>query len=386
MFSSRRRGLLALAGALVFALSSTQPSPGFAEDKLLAEAVEMTGTMLFLQTRVPAFVIGAIRNDETVVYGFGKITPDRDQAPDGDTILRIGSISKAFTGAVLASLVADGSVKLTDRLQDHLTWDVAVPEAEGKPIRLIELATHSSGLPREVDRAPGPPEDPFRTLTKDAYIAGLKSNPLLFPPGTGILYSNFAFDLLGAALSEAAGRPYGELLRERVLDPAGLKDTTISLRDADRNRVMQGHDFDGKPLPLVTTPEVMAGASSLYSTPNDMLRWLRWHLDRFSPQDAEMRLLDHAIYLPREGMSPAYGLDEAGHGDAMGLGWVVMRPADGRPLILQKSGGLQGTFSYIAFAPQHGIGVFVAINSFDIGAIEAISGAVNELIGQMAPD
>ena len=63
----------------------------------------------------------------------------------------------------------------------------------------------------------------------------------------------------------------------------------------------------------------------------------------------------------------------------MGLGWVVMRPEGDRPLILQKTGGLQGEFSYVAFAPTRGIGVFASINQFSVG------GLVNKLITELAP-
>uniref|UniRef100_UPI0013D7072B serine hydrolase n=2 Tax=Pseudomonadota TaxID=1224 RepID=UPI0013D7072B len=81
-----------------------------------------------------------------------------------------------------------------------------------------------------------------------------------------------------------ANKPYDVLLKEIVLDPAGLKDTVLALRDGDAARVMQGHNFDGKPMPNVRATPVMAGASSLYSTPNDILRWLAWHLDKSSAQ------------------------------------------------------------------------------------------------------
>jgi D-alanyl-D-alanine-carboxypeptidase/D-alanyl-D-alanine-endopeptidase len=356
-----------------------------AEDKLLREIVEFDGVMLFLESRAPAMIVGAVRNGETVVVGFGETSDGSGKVPDGQTMLRIGSITKVFTGQVLADRVGKGTVKFTDLLQDRLGWPVKVPERGGRQVRLIELATHTSGLPREVDRPAGPPDDPFRTLTQDAYIKGLQSDPLLFTPGTGGLYSNFGFDLLAAALSNAAGKPYEALLKESVLDPAGLKDTVLALRDGDAARLLQGHNFDGKPMPNVKATAVMAGASSLYSTPNDILRWLAWHLDRFSPQGAELRLLDHAAYVPRDGLSPVAGFDEAGHMDAMGLGWVVMAAKGDRPLILQKAGGLQGIFSYAAFAPTRGVGVFVAINQFNVGSAMAMMAAANALIEQLAP-
>jgi len=356
-----------------------------AEDKLLNEIVEFNGAILFMESRVPAMIVGVVRNGQTAVAGFGEIADGSGKAPDGRTMLRIGSITKAFTGQVLADLVAKGTVKFTDRLQDRLGWPVKVPERSGRQIRLIELATHTSGLPREVERLAGPPGDPFATLTQDAYIMGLQTDPLLFAPGTGGLYSNFAFDLLAAGLANAAARPYDALLKESVLDPAGLGDTVLVLREGDTPRLMQGHNFDGKPMPNVKATAVMAGASSLYSTPNDILRWLAWHLDRFSPQGAELRLLDHAAYVPRDGLNPAAGFDEAGHMDAMGLGWVIMAPKGDRPLILQKAGGLQGIFTYAAFAPTRGVGVFVAINQFNVGAFAAMAAAANGLIEQLAP-
>ena len=380
-FGVHKQVLVALsAAALLLAGTAAR-----AEDRLLKEILEFNGAVLFLDSHVPGLVIGAVRNGETAVAGFGKLADSSDKAPDGQTMLRIGSITKAFTGQVLAGLVTQGSVKLTDRLQDRIGWPVKVPEKNGRPIRLIDLATHTSGLPREVERAPGPPEDPFRTLTQETYIKGLQSDTLLFAPASGGLYSNYAFDLLAAALSHTGGKPYETLLKEIVFDPAGLKDTVLTLRDGDAARVMQGHNFDGKPMPTVRATPVMAGASSLYSTPNDILRWLAWHLDRFSPQASELRLIDHAAYVPRDGLNPVSGFAEAGQMDATGLGWVVLMPKGNRPLILQKAGGLQGIFSYAAFAPTRGVGVFVAINQFNVGAAMTMMAAANALIEQLAP-
>lgn len=370
---------------ILLAMALTSPGSATAVDRLLDEAVGSQGAVLFYETHVPGLVIGAVRGGETAVFGFGETSDGSGKAPDGDTMLRIGSITKAFTGQVLAGLVADGTVGLTDRLQDRLGWPVTVPERDGHPIRLIELATHTSGLPREVERAPAPPADPFATLTPEAYQKGLAADPLVFTPGTGALYSNFAFDLLAAALAQSAGKPYDALLKERVLDPAGLKDTVLALRPGDEARLIQGHGLDGKAMPNVPTGLIMAGASGLYSTPDDILRWLGWHLDRFAADGAETRLLDHAAYVPRDGLDPVSGLDESGHMDAMGLGWIVMEPEGSRPLILQKAGGLQGVFSYVAFAPERGVGVFVAINSFDFSAASAMTVVANELIAQLAP-
>ncbi|MEO8630634.1 MAG: D-alanyl-D-alanine-carboxypeptidase/endopeptidase AmpH, partial [Betaproteobacteria bacterium] len=380
---SPRVSLCLLAGMAMGVILVTASAR--AEDKLLEETVGFAGTVLFLQTHVPALVIGVVRDGKTAVFGFGETSDGSGKPPDRHTMLRVGSLTKAFTGQVLASLVADGTVKFSDRLQDRIGWNVTIPQRGEHQIRLIELVTHSSGLPREVDREMGPPNDPFSTLTPEAYRKALAADPLVFAPGTGALYSNFAFDVLSAALSHAANKPYDILLKERVLDPAGLKDTVLSPRAGDRDRLLQGHNFDGSPLPDVKTPLIAAGASGVYSTPDDILRWLSWHLDRFAPKEAEVRLLDHASYLQRDGLDPVSGLDESGHADAVGLGWIVMAPHGDVPLILQKAGGLQGIFTYTAFAPTRKVGVFVAINKFDFGAAGAMTAVVNHLIEELAP-
>jgi hypothetical protein len=95
-----------VAAALIFAAAIALPASTYAKDKLLDEVTDFTGSVLFLETKVPALMLGLVRNGQTSVAGFGKITADADRPPDATALLRIGSITKVFTGAVLASLVA----------------------------------------------------------------------------------------------------------------------------------------------------------------------------------------------------------------------------------------------------------------------------------------
>jgi D-alanyl-D-alanine-carboxypeptidase/D-alanyl-D-alanine-endopeptidase len=382
----RRFRQFALTGiATMVAMQIATATRAVAEDRLLNEAVNFIGTLTYLGTKVPGFMMVAVRNGETAVAGFGKIADKSDKVPDADTMFRVGSVSKVFCGEVLASLVLDGKVRFADRLQDRLGYEVKLPEKDGRAIRLIDLATQASGLPREVPRPDAPPNDPFATNTREAQIADLKKDPLLFAPGTGALYSNYGFDLLGAALANAGGKPYADLLKERVLDPAGMKDTVFNLRPGDEARAMQGHDFDGSAMPAVPTPVSIECAGGLYTTANDIARWMKWHLDRAADKDRDLRLLDHAAYLYRDGLVTVSGLDDGGTMDAMGLGWVINMPTGSHPLILQKSGGLQGSFAYLAMAPTRGVAAFFVMNEFSPGGFTAAVAATNGLIAQLAP-
>lgn len=378
---SIRTALAAAIFEVVFAASATVARA----DALLDEIVGFTGQVFILDTKVPAVVIGAVRDGEISVAGFGERAGPGSPAPDGDTVMRLGSITKAFTGDVLAHLVANGTVGLSDPLTK---WQPDLgPGVNGDldRVTLLNLATHSGGFPREVPHQPGPDDDPFSTITRDAFAGWIKKEPLLFAPGSSILYSNFGFDLLAMAMSAAAKKPYPDLLKENITGPLGMKDTGFTLTDEQKARFMMGHDFEGKPLPDVPTGEVIVGSGGLYSTPNDLLKWMKWHLDRFSPDDAEARTLDHALYLNRDGLKTVSGMDESGHMDAMGLGWVGMMAKGDRPFILQKAGGLQGTFTYIAFAPARNAAVFIAINKFDFGAALTMGEFANELLEQIAP-
>jgi len=381
----RRKSINLICAGMILATQVIVCSSAKAEDKLLNEAVNFTGVLTYLGTKVPGFILVAVRGGETAIAAFGNTADKGSKAPDADTIFRIGSISKVFCGEVLASLVLDGKVRFTDRLQDKLGYDVKLPERDGHPIRLIDLVTQTSGLPREVPRADGPPNDPFSTNTKVAQIADLKTDPLLFPPGTAALYSNYGFDLLGAALTNAGGKPYADLLKERVLDPAGMKDTIFNLRPGDEARFMQGHDFDGSPMVPAPTPTSIECAGGLHTTASDIGRWMKWHTDRNAQADRDLRLFDHAAYVYRDGLSAVSGLDDAGPMDAMGLGWVINLPVNNRPLILQKTGGLQGTFAYLAIAPTRGVAAFFVMNEFNTGGFTAAVAATNGLIAQLAP-
>lgn len=360
-------------------------SPGNA-DPLLDQSVEFTGTFAFVSSGAPGLVIAAVRNGETAFAGFGETARGSGIAPTADTMMRVASISKAFCGDALASLVVKGEIGLADPVQTHLPDGFAIPEKDGRALRIIDLATQTSGLPREMAQTGGTPNDPYAGHTQQAMIAAMKDSPFLFPPGTGALYSNLGFDLLGLAIGGAAGKPYAAVLEERVLQPRDMKDTVFNPRPGDEGRLMQGHNFDGTPLPFVPTPVTMECASGLYTTPNDMLKWIAWHLAQGGPEDDARRIIDHASLVRRDGLSPVLGLDDGGAPmDAMALGWIVIEADGNRPLVLNKSGGRQGMLTYVAIAPTRGVGVFAAMNQFNTGGFVAMVHAVNDLIYQLAP-
>lgn len=195
----------------------------------------------------------------------------------GNAAFEIGSVSKTFTGALLALAVEAGEVELSSTVVEVLG-----EEATGSAIadvRLEELATHTSGLPSiPPDRMASTivagllRKDPYRRQDADEVIADALA---VTPEGRGTpSYSNLGIALLGQLLARAAGSTYPELLGARVLDPLGLAATTVDglpaggAADPPRGRALTG---------LPSARWTMAGsapAGGIVSTLSDLATYL----------------------------------------------------------------------------------------------------------------
>jgi serine-type D-Ala-D-Ala carboxypeptidase/endopeptidase len=357
-----------------------------ADDLVLKEAASMMGTVLWLSSGAPGLVLAVVRGDESLVLGFGETRPGSKVEPDGRSILRMGSIAKVMAGHVLASMAADGTVKLTDPLAKYAPPGAKVPAFAGRQITLLDLATYTAGLPRELPDAPEPQpgQNPFTRFQADAYWRWLAGATLPYAPGSGAMYSNLGFGLLGEALAKAGGKPYAMLLNERVAQPLGMIDTTTKLAAAQQPRAMTGLDLDGTEAALWETPAAMDASGNVFTTGDDMTKWMRWHLAANDAAGAEVRTLDHAPYRWHDGLKAAVGVGGKNM-DGLGLGWTISLPKENRPLLMTKSGGIAGFMTYVALAPTRGVGVFIAVNRLNFPMFEGLTGGVHELVADLAP-
>jgi D-alanyl-D-alanine-carboxypeptidase/D-alanyl-D-alanine-endopeptidase len=372
-------------GSLLLAALLAGAGTAQAQSAKLEEAAGLTGLAMFMDSGAVGMVLAVVDGDDQLVLGYGETAEGSGQTPDGQSLLRIGSNSKAFAGELLGGLAAEAVVSLTDPLQRFAPEGVHVPDFEGRAITLLDLATHSGGLPRDIPLDPPPNSPPFTWPTTADRFAWLADFTLPWAPGSIAAYSNIGFDLLSAALATATGKSYPDLLRERITGPLGMVDTVLEPSEAQCARLMTGYGIPGAEAePCVSTAEI-GGSGGLYSTGDDMVRWLRHNLSRNDPAAWPTLALSHALYLERTTLDAAIGFDEAGTMDAIALAWVVEQPAEHRPMILQKSGGLAGFMSYTVFAPSRGVGVFIAVNKIDFGMFAGLTEGANELVASLAP-
>ena len=137
---------------LCLAFAGIGPSHA-ANDPILAEATDLLGSVMFLNSGAPCMVLVVVRGDSTLFRFYGETEKGNKRPPDGTSLLRLNSLTKVFTTEVLVSLVADGKLALTDPLQ-RFAGDVRVPIFGMRSITLLDLATHSAALPREMGDVP----------------------------------------------------------------------------------------------------------------------------------------------------------------------------------------------------------------------------------------
>jgi D-alanyl-D-alanine-carboxypeptidase/D-alanyl-D-alanine-endopeptidase len=381
-FSSRfgRGGILmrSILLALVVAVGGALALPSLAraaEDPLLVQAVDLPGFVMFHDSGAPGMVLVVVRGDATLMRFYGETEKGNTHTPDGTSLLRLNSVTKVFTGELLASLAVDGRLAPTDPLQ-RFAGDVKVPAFGSRPITLLDLATYSAALPREMGDLPEG-ANPRAWPTRDDRWKWLPGYALPWAPGTVAAYSNVGFDLLADAVAVAGSQNYAELLRARITGPLGMVDTGFTPSAEQCARLMTGSGLGG-PAPCGDT-RATEGSGGLYSTANDMARWLRHNIA--DPNSA--LTLSHAVYRPRQAMPAAIGFDEAAPMAGLALGWVAVAPGGIEPMLLTKSGGGAGFMSYIAFAPGRAAGVFLAVNRVDFPMFFGLAGAVNKLIASL---
>lgn len=367
--------LVLIAAALPFSGHAAKVAP----DPLLAsQIVDRYARNIFYNTKATGMAMVAIDANQRVFASMGAIRPGSSVRPQKDSVIRIASLTKLLTSELLVKLSDQGVVQLDDPLSKYAPRGSIVPSYAGQSIRLINLATHTSGLPRE--QPGGKPNRPvFVWPTYKQRWNWLENAQLKVAPGTEAAYSNLAFDLLGDALAYATGVAYPALLQREITHPLGMKDTTFTPSPDQCSRLMIPEKGAS---PCINTLAAI-GSGGIYSTPDDMGSWMQQFLSSDvhtrSPQADRIQTM---IY-QRSQLVKVDGMDVPGKASALGMGWVYVAPEKNRPGIIQKTGGGGGFITYMAMVPQYSVGVFIVVTRSPHTHFTAMSDGVNNLLTEL---
>lgn len=189
-----------------------------------------------------------------------------------DTRFRLGSITKQFTAMLVMQLVAQGKIKLDGKIGEYL------PDYRkdiGEKVTIHNLLTHTSGIPNYT-AFPGFFNDVSRDpYTVPEFVKKYASNDLEFEPGSKFSYSNSGYFVLGAIIEKVTGQPYEQVLKERIFDPIGMKNTgydhyatVLEKRAAGYQKTPDG--YLNAPYLDMSLP---FAAGALYSTAEDLYLW-----------------------------------------------------------------------------------------------------------------
>jgi D-alanyl-D-alanine-carboxypeptidase/D-alanyl-D-alanine-endopeptidase len=288
---------------------------------------------------------------ETTIF-HGTKGGDSSAPPDEDTVYEMGSVTKAFTGTLLADAVLSETVGLHDAIQDHMPADsVSVPMYGDTDISLWHLVTHTSALPRNFSDAyplptGTPDDDPFALITgADIYNHLSNYVTLTRRPGTQYEYSNFGVGLLGFILGRTRGMTYASLLQMTILDVLGMDSTSVHLSEAQMGNLAVGHDDRGNEVAPWGSDHALVGCGGLKSTLKDMMIFLRANLGLVSTS------LDETLSLAQQ---PQFS-------DYVCFCWFLKVLDDGQ-IITQHGGAAAGHITYIAFNRSTSTGVVILYN------------------------
>jgi CubicO group peptidase (beta-lactamase class C family) len=314
--------------------------------------------------RAPGVVAAIVQNGAvTWADSAGFANVEAGVEPTLDTQYAIGSITKTFTATLVLQLRDLGKLDLDDPLERYL------PGVAHGDVSLRRMLAHLSGLRREPAAGPGGEiwetlEDPDR----EDLVAGVERAGRVLEPGRLWHYSNLAFALLGEVVARSLGMPWEQAVRERLLEPLGLRRTSTEPSDP----VAQGYLVE--PYSDVARPEprlVLRGtapAGQLWSTPADVARWAAFLADP-DPEVLDPRTL-------AEMRHPQVIADLDGWTLAWGLGLMLYRK--GERIFHGHAGGMPGFVSSMMAFERDGRSAGVAVLSNSSAGVD-VEGLAAEL-------
>lgn len=297
-----------------------------------------------------AISVAVVDEKGTKFYSVGNVSKlPNVKAIDKNTVFEIGSITKVFTGILLAEAIKRSEVKPDDPVSKYLPATIKPLKYNDKEITLLDLTTHGSALPSLPDDFDSKdPLNPYADYTVEQLYAFLGRYKLTREIGSKFEYSNLAVGLLGHILALQAKMSYENLVKTRILKPLGMNDTAITFTPSMKSHLALGHDAEGKQTPNWDLP-TFAGAGALRSTASDMAKFLAANLGiaktKISVSLAEARKLRKTYDTPPF---------------KIGFNWITTK--SGEREIQWHNGGTGGYRSFAGLDKEQKKGVFIVTN------------------------
>jgi len=371
----------AIAGAAALALSSCSSKPAPAPSTTSSTAAGMAAGFDELDAKIqagmklhgiPGVAVAVLAGGQEYVKGYGVTNVDHPLPVDGDTVFRIGSTTKTFTGTTLMRLVEQGKVDLDAPVRRYLPDFAVADVAASASVTVRQLLNHTSGWLGDDYQDFGRGDDAVAR-----YVGSMTRLPQLTRPGTVFAYNNSGLVVAGRIIEVVAGSTYERAVQDLVLDPLELGHTRYFSDEIVGFNVAASHNVvEGKPLvdnAFWEFPRSCNPTGGLTSTVRDQLRYARFHLGDGNAPNGTRLLSRNGIIAMRSNPGPGGTLQVELSG--MGVTWML-RPSAENVAVVQHGGTWQGQRSGFFMVPDRNFFMTVLTNS------EGGAALLNELFAE----
>lgn len=352
-------------GLILFVLVFRLVAPAQSLDERLREIDAYANTVISnWKSSGAGMAIAVIKDDKTVfAKGYGVRELGKPDKVDKNTVFAIASNSKAFTAAALAILVDEKKIAWDDKVSEYLPDFQMYDPWVTSELTIRDVISHRVGL----DTFSGDLLWYETTYTDDDILKRVKFLKPVSSFRTRYGYQNLMFIVAGKIIEKVSGKPWGEFVKQRILDPLGMSRTVTTIKNLPDNAAFP-HNESGGTLRVLPRGNVdgAAAAAGLNSSVSDLSKWIRLQLGRgkfegrqiFSERSS-WEMWQPNIMLPIT--EPASKFIPTRHFNAYGMGWFLY-DYQGRKIV-NHSGGLDGMLSYTVLIPEENAGFVVLTNS-----------------------
>lgn len=300
--------------------------------------------------------IGIINGQKQNAFYYGGKYTNQLEDIDSTTLFEIGSITKLYTTFILASLENENKINRSDLLSKYLPDSITEGKDWASKLKLVDLATHTSGLPsfestKSLVQLDGFDENsPYSIFTKEFIYSILKELDSLDNYGE-VKYSNFGIGVLGLAMAESQKIKFADLFENYIIEKLNLNSTFLQLKENNLIHVAIPHRAQ-EAMPLIQLAE-LSPSGSIKTTMPDLLKFLKIHIQ---PNPEQEKLVQSLLANQLRNSE-----------QKVGLGWGIY--SINNETVYFHNGGTYGSSSIVIIVPTRNIGLAILSNNSDEGQI-----------------
>ena len=297
---------------------------------------------------IPSIAVGIVKDGRVLFAdGFGYADIENKISATENTIYQLGSVTKVFTGHLLAEFISKNFISLTDPVESFFPSSIKFPtSSNGQPVTLKEIATHTSEFPRYPENLRRVDPNPIKGYSKDEMLKGIELVNINTATGTRYNYSNFGYGILGVAMENHLKKNLANLMEEYIFHPLNMSQSSLLLNSTLEEQLAIPY-LDNSPFTR-TEPwemETLSGAGNLFSSVSDLNKFMIALLDTGNVNEIQQtkyfKINDKWSY---------------------GLGCFIVDSQKYDTQVIYHGGDIDGYASSLTLYPEFNLGIVILTN------------------------